>query len=83
MNLFDWISKNNIFKKSGSEAADPLNAAMTETGSQQILSRAEREHQPSMENMGPVSRDQLYRDLLKDRQREIHVEDFLWTGSGK
>ena len=48
--------------------------------SQQFLSRTERE---DVDLGAPVSRDQLYRDLLKDRRREIHVEDFLWTGSGK
>ena len=47
--------------------------------SQQFLSRTERE---DVDLGAPVSRDQLYRDLLKDRRREIHVEDFLWTGSG-
>ena len=47
--------------------------------SQQFLSRTERE---DVDLGAPVSRDQLYRDLLKERRREIHVEDFLWTGSG-
>ena len=32
--------------------------------------------------LDPVSRDELVRELLKDERREIHVEDFLWTGSG-
>ena len=31
----------------------------------------------------PVSRDELLHDLLLDQQKEIHVEDFLWTGSGE
>jgi hypothetical protein len=32
-----------------------------------------------------MSRDQVLQDILKSRNpnREIHVEDFLWTGSGK
>ncbi len=29
-----------------------------------------------------LSREDLLRDLLKKQPREIHVEDFLWTGSG-
>ena len=49
------------------------------------LSRNPRDQgdQNAEEPDGPVSRQQLFHDLLKDRRREIHVEDFLWTGSGK
>ena len=30
-----------------------------------------------------LSRDQVLIDLLRHDPRELHVEDFLWTGSGK
>ena len=43
-----------------------------------VLHRQAREPQG-----GPVSRDELFHRLLKDQRNEIHVEDFLWTGSGK
>ena len=49
---------------------------VVEVTEEEILSRQVREPQ------GPVSRDELLTDLLKDQRNEIHVEDFLWTGSG-
>ena len=30
-----------------------------------------------------LSRDEVLIDLLRQDRRELHVEDFLWTGSGK
>ena len=75
--MLDW----RIFPTSVKASKDPSDA---ETESPQFLSRAEREQGAETVDLGaPVSRDQLYRDLLKERRREIHVEDFLWTGSGK
>ena len=76
--MLDW----RIFPTSVKAVSkDPSEA---ETESKQFLSRAERENNAgeTVDLGAPVSRDQLYRDLLKERRREIHVEDFLWTGSG-
>ena len=78
--MLDWRIYPTSVK---ADSKDPLETVNNNKNaeiisSQQFLSRAEREN----ENSGPVSRDQLYRDLLKERRREIHVEDFLWTGSG-
>ena len=30
-----------------------------------------------------LSRDEVLIDLLRQDPRELHVEDFLWTGSGE
>ena len=74
----DPLDLNNVGSVDISGISGP-NAEISGS-SQQFLSRTERE---DVDLGAPVSRDQLYRDLLKDRRREIHVEDFLWTGSGK
>lgn len=61
---------------------DPLEA-FENNNQEQVLSRSQRDQEEIERPQGPVSREQLFHDLLKDRRREIHVEDFLWTGSGK
>jgi hypothetical protein len=45
-------------------------------------SRQAREPQGQSQGHDPLSRDELLHDLLRQQSKEIHVEDFLWTGSG-
>ena len=87
--MLDWRIYPTSVKATSKDPLDLNNAVSVDISgpnsgisgsSQQFLSRTERE---DVDLGAPVSRDQLYRDLLKERRREIHVEDFLWTGSGK
>ena len=81
--MLEW----RIFPTSA-KVLDPLEASALSDGDgvatadTKALSRNERAE--GGEPQGPVSREQLFHDLIKDRRgEEIHVEDFLWTGSGK
>ena len=66
--MLEW----RIFPTSA-KVLDPLEASVLST---KALSRNERDGEPQ----GPVSREQLFHDLIKDRRgEEIHVDDFLWT----
>ena len=60
-----------------------LDGSRDPEGSNEILVRPRLSRKQRDPEGSAVSRDELFRDLLKNRRREIHVEDFLWTGSGK
>ena len=80
--LLEWrIFPTSVLKVAESQRSSKMTSKIaTKVTSKltKILHRQAREPQG-----GPVSRDELFHRLLKDQRNEIHVEDFLWTGSGK
>ena len=80
--LLEWrIFPTSVLKVAESQRSSKMTSKIaTKVTSKltKVLHRQAREPQG-----GPVSRDELFHRLLKDQRNEIHVEDFLWTGSGK
>ena len=87
--LLEWrIFPTSVLKVAESQRSSKMTSKLAKVTSKltKVTSKLTKVlHRQAREPQGgdPVSRDELFHRLLKDQRNEIHVEDFLWTGSGK